>query len=91
MGSEMCIRDRVMASGKKIFDEDTDDFIPPLDCFVGDKKFLLPIIPPYRLAVGGSLPSKKGNHNTDAVILKAGDLRDSATMRHFTKQGILYG
>ena len=81
----------IMASGKKIYDEDTGDFVSPLECIVGDKKFLLPVIPPYRLAVGGSLPSKKGNHNTDAVILKAGDLRDSATMRHFTKQGILYG
>ena len=81
----------VMASGKKIYDEDTNDFIPPLDCIVGDKNFLLPVIPPYRLAVGGSLLSKKGNHNTDAVILKSGDLRDSATMRHFSKQGILYG
>ena len=80
-----------MASGKKIYDEDTGDFVSPLECIVGDKKFLLPVIPPYRLAVGGSLPSKKGNHNTDAVILKAGDLRDSATMRHFAKQGILYG
>jgi len=81
----------IMASGKKIYDEDTGDFVPPLECVVGDKKFLLPVIPPYRLAVGGSLPSKKGKHNTDTVILKAGDLRDSATMRHFTKQGILYG
>ena len=81
----------IMASGKKIYDEDTGDFVPPLECVVGDTKFLLPVIPPYRLAVGGSLPSKKGKHNTDAVILKAGDLRDSATMRHFTKQGILYG
>ena len=81
----------IMASGKKIYDEDTGDFVPPLECVVGDKKFLLPVIPPYRLAVGGSLPSKKGKHNTDAVILKAGDLRDSATMRHFTKQVILYG
>ena len=55
-----------------------------------EKKFLLPIIPPYRLAVGGSIPNKNGTHNTDAIILKAGDLRDSATMRHFEKQGILY-
>ena len=62
-----------MASGKKIYEEDTGDFVSPLECIVGDKKFLLPVIPPYRLAVGGSLPSKKGNHNTDAVILKAGD------------------
>ena len=51
---------------------------------------MLPVIPPYRLAVGGSIPNKKGTHNTDSVILKAGDLRDSATMRHFEKQGILY-
>jgi len=80
----------VMASGKKIFDEDKGDFIAPLECVVGEKKFLLPVIPPYRLAVGGSIPSKTGNHNTDAVILKAGDLRDSATMKHFSKQGILY-
>ena len=80
----------VMASGKKIFDEDKGDFISPLKCVVGDKKFLLPVIPPYRLAVGGSIPSKIGSHNTDAVILKAGDLRDSSTMKHFSKQGILY-
>ena len=81
----------IMASGKKIYDEDTSEFVPPIECLVGEEKFLLPVIPPYRLAVGGSLPSKNGKHNTDAVILKAGDLRDSATMRHFTKQGILYG
>lgn len=80
----------VMASGKKIFDEDKGDFIAPFECVVGEKKFLLPVIPPYRLAVGGSIPSKMGNHNTDAVILKAGDLRDSTTMKHFSKQGILY-
>ena len=80
----------VMASGKKIFDEDKGDFVAPVECLVGDKKFLLPVIPPYRLAVGGSIPSKYGNHNTDAVILKQGDLRDSSTMKHFSKQGILY-
>ena len=80
----------IMASGKKIYDEDTNDFVAPMECAVGEKKFLLPVIPPYRLAVGGSIPNKKGTHNTDAVILKAGDLRDSATMRHFEKQGILY-
>ena len=80
----------IMASGKKIFDEEIGDIIPPLECVVEDKKFLLPVIPPYRLAVGGSIRSKSGTHNTDAVIVKAGDLRDSATMQHFTKQGILY-
>ncbi len=80
----------VMASGKKIFDEDSGDVVPPLECKVGEQTFLLPVIPPYRLAVGGSLPARQGPHNTDAVILKAGDLRDSATMRHFRKQGILY-
>ena len=79
-----------MASGKKIYDEDTNDFVAPMECAVGEKKFLLPVITPYRLAVGGSIPNKKGTHNTDAVILKAGDVRDSATMRHFEKQGILY-
>ena len=80
----------VMASGKKIYDENTEEIVPPFECHVGDQKFLLPVIPPYRLAVGGSLPSNKGTHNTDAIILKSGDLRDSATMRHFSKQGILY-
>ena len=85
MGSEMCIRDR-----KKIYDEDTGDLVSPMECKVGDQTFLLPVIPPYRLAVGGSLPSDKGKHHTDAVILKSGDLRDSVTMRHFAKQGILY-
>jgi len=80
----------VMASGKKIYDEDTGDLVSPMECKVGDQTFLLPVIPPYRLAVGGSLPSDKGKHHTDAVILKSGDLRDSVTMRHFAKQGILY-
>ncbi|MBG56479.1 MAG: hypothetical protein CL935_05085 [Deltaproteobacteria bacterium] len=80
----------IMASGKKIYDEDTKDFVAPMECVVGEKLFLLPVIPPYRLAVGGSIPNKNGTHNTDAIILKAGDLRDSATMRHFEKQGILY-
>ena len=80
----------VMASGKKIYDEDTGDLVPPMECKVGEQNFLLPVIPPYRLAVGGSLPSGKGKHNTDAIILKSGDLRDSSTMRHFAKQGILY-
>ncbi len=80
----------VMASGKKIYDEDTGDLVSPMECKVGDQTFLLPVIPPYRLAVGGSLPSDKGKHYTDAVILKSGDLRDSMTMRHFAKQGILY-
>ncbi|MGA1598446.1 MAG: DUF2322 family protein [bacterium] len=81
----------VMASGKRIYDEDTGELVQPLECVVGDETFLVPVIPPYRLAVGGSLPSKRGNHHTDAIILKAGDLRDSATLRHFRKQGILYG
>lgn len=81
----------VMASGKRIFDEDTGESVPPLECAVGEETFLVPVIPPYRLAVGGSLPSKKGSHHTDAIILKSGDLRDSATMRHFQRQGILYG
>ena len=80
----------VMAAGKKIYDEDTGDLVPPMECKVGEQNFLLPMIPPYRLAVGGSLPSGKGKHNTDAIILKSGDLRDSSTMRHFAKQGILY-
>ncbi len=81
----------VMASGKRIFDEDTGELVTPLECVVGDETFLIPVIPPYRLAVGGTLPSKTGSHHTDAIILKSGDLRDSATLRHFKKQGILYG
>lgn len=80
----------VMASGKKIFDEDTGEVVPPLECKVGEKVFQLPRIPAYRLAVGGSLRGKSDQYFTDAVILKAGDLRDRDTLRHFEKQGILY-
>ena len=80
----------VMASGKKIIDEETGEVVPPLECRVGSETFLLPVIPPYRLAVGGSLLSSKGRIATDAVILKPGDLRESATLKHFRKQGILY-
>jgi 2,3,4,5-tetrahydropyridine-2,6-dicarboxylate N-succinyltransferase len=80
----------IMASGKKIVDEDTGEVLPPLECRVGNDTFLLPVIPPYRLAVGGSLLSKNGRIATDAIVLKPGDLRDSATMNHFKKQGILY-
>ncbi|MBF0350806.1 MAG: DUF2322 family protein [SAR324 cluster bacterium] len=80
----------VMASGKKILDQDTGKIVPPYPCVVGDKTFLLPVIPPYRLAVGGVMMSEDGKWGTDAVILKPGDLRDSTTIRHFEKQGILY-
>ncbi|MBF0237319.1 MAG: hypothetical protein HQM12_06410, partial [SAR324 cluster bacterium] len=36
----------VMASGKKILDQDTGKIVPPYPCVVGDKTFLLPVIPP---------------------------------------------
>ena len=81
----------VMASGKKIFDEASGDLVPPLECTIGEKTFLLPLIPPHRLAVGGSLVGEKGRFTTDAIILKPGDLRDTSTLKHFEKQGILYG
>lgn len=85
----------VMASGKKIFDEATGELVPPLECVIGEQTFLLPIVPAYRLAVGGSLLSENGNaqkrrFSTDSIILKPGDLRDSTTLKHFEKQGILY-
>ncbi|MCZ6627832.1 MAG: hypothetical protein O7E56_06330 [SAR324 cluster bacterium] len=80
----------VMASGKKIYDEDTNEQVPPLETTVGDSTYLLPIIPPNRLAVGGSLLSSNGQFATDAIILKPGDLRDRDTLRHFERQGILY-
>lgn len=80
----------VMASGKKIFDEATGSLISPLECKVGEQTFLLPVIPPYRLAVGGSLSSENGRFATDAIILKPGDLRDTSTLQHFEKQGMLY-
>lgn len=79
-----------MASGKKIFDEGTGEVVPPLPLTVGEKTFQLPVIPPYRLAVGGSMISSNGKTATDAIILKAGDLRDRGTQKHFEKQGILY-
>lgn len=80
----------VMASGKKIYDESTGEIVPPLECQVGEQTFLLPVVPAYRLAVGGSLLSENGNFATDAVILKPGDLRDTQTLQHFEKQGMLY-
>ncbi len=80
----------IMASGKKIYDSETGELVPPLESKIGDKTFLLPVIPAYRLAVGGSLLSENGKFSTDAIILKPGDLRDSTTLKHFEKQGILY-
>lgn len=80
----------VMASGKKIYDEAIDEIVPPLEMKVGETTYQIPVIPPYRLAVGGSLLSDNGRIATDAVILKPGDLRDTDTLRHFEKQGILY-
>ena len=77
----------IMASGKKIFDEDTNDFVAPLECVVGEK--VLPLL--FLLLTGlqseVQYPIKK-EHTTRCRNLKA-DLRDSATMRHFEKQGIL--
>jgi len=80
----------VMASGKKIFDEENGKALPPLEVKIGQTTYLIPVIPPYRLAVGGSLISESARFATDAIILKPGDLRDRATLRHFEKQGILY-
>lgn len=80
----------VMASGKKIFDEATGELVPTLPLKVDGTVFQIPVIPPYRLAVGGSLISESGGFATDAIILKPGDLRDTDTLKHFEKQGILY-
>jgi 2,3,4,5-tetrahydropyridine-2-carboxylate N-succinyltransferase len=80
----------VMASGKKIYDEETGQAVPPIEIKLGQTTYLVPVIPPYRLAVGGSLIAEGGRFATDAVILKPGDLRDRATLKHFEKQGILY-
>lgn len=80
----------VMASGKKIYDEGNGEIVPPLKVVVGDTTYLLPVIPPHRLAVGGSLMSENGKFATDAIILKPGDLRDTETLRHFEQQGVLY-
>ncbi len=81
----------VMASGKKVIDEETGTAIEPLSIQVGEKQFLVPVIPPYRLAVNGSVVHSNGKTTTDAVILKPGDLRNLETLRHFEKQGVLYG
>ena len=81
----------VMASGKKIYDEEKDEIVPPKEIRVGDTVYQIPVIPPYRLAVGGALMSDSGRFTTDAIILKPGDLRDSSTLKHFQKQGVLYG
>ncbi|MGK5091616.1 DUF2322 family protein [Deltaproteobacteria bacterium TL4] len=81
----------VMASGKKVYDSGTHELIPPYRCKVGEDTFLLPVIPSYRLAVGGTILSEAGKISTDAIILKPGDLRDKTTLKHFKQQGILYG
>jgi 2,3,4,5-tetrahydropyridine-2,6-dicarboxylate N-succinyltransferase len=80
----------VMASGKRVFDEGTGKVIPNLELTVAGVTYQIPVIPPYRLAVGGSLLTEGGRTATDAVILKPGDLRDRDTLKHFEKQGILY-
>jgi 2,3,4,5-tetrahydropyridine-2-carboxylate N-succinyltransferase len=80
----------VMASGKKIFDEETGQIVPALEIQVAGTPYQVPVIPPYRLAVGGSLIAESGRFATDAIILKPGDLRDRATLKHFEKQGVLY-
>ena len=80
----------VMASGKKVYDEGTGEVLAPLPVTVGETTYLLPVIPAYRLAVGGSLISADGGLATDAIILKAGDLRDRDTLKHFEQQGVLY-
>ena len=80
----------VMASGKKVFDEAANDLVPPVECTVGNSTFLLPVIPSYRLAVGGSIFSSNSQIGTDAIILKPGDLRDTGTLENFKRQGILY-
>lgn len=80
----------VMASGKKIVDEASGEVVPPLAMTVGETTFQVPVIPPYRLAVGGAIISENGKLATDAIILKPGDLRDRETMKHFERQGILY-
>jgi 2,3,4,5-tetrahydropyridine-2-carboxylate N-succinyltransferase len=80
----------VMASGKRVYDEGTGKVIPNLELTVAGVTYQIPVIPPYRLAVGGSLLTEGGRTATDAVILKPGDLRDRDTLKHFEKQGILY-
>ncbi|MDH4248800.1 MAG: hypothetical protein OEW39_13405 [Deltaproteobacteria bacterium] len=80
----------VMAGGKKIYDEDTGKVVPPLELQVGETVYQIPVIPPYRLAVGGALLSENSRVATDAIILKPGDLRDRDTLKHFERQGILY-
>ena len=80
----------VMASGKRIFDEGTGQVVPNRELTVAGVTYQIPVIPPYRLAVGGAILSDSGRTTTDAVILKPGDLRDRDTLKHFEKQGILY-
>ncbi|HKI98927.1 MAG TPA: hypothetical protein VKB51_10675 [bacterium] len=80
----------VMASGKRVFDEATGEMVPPQTLQVAGTVYQIPVIPPYRLAVGGSLLAESGRFATDAVILKPGDLRDTDTLKHFERQGILY-
>ncbi len=80
----------VMASGKKIYDEATGEIVPSGTLKVGQTVYQIPVIPPHRLAVGGSLIATNGKFATDAIILKPGDLRDTDTLKSFEKQGILY-
>jgi 2,3,4,5-tetrahydropyridine-2,6-dicarboxylate N-succinyltransferase len=80
----------VMAAGKRIYDEATGQLVPALSLEVAGRTYQIPVIPPYRLAVGGSLIAESGRFATDAVILKPGDLRDTDTLKHFERQGVLY-
>ncbi len=81
----------VMALGKKIYDEASGQVLPPLLLEVNGVEYQIPVIPAWRLAVGGTLVSPDGKSATDAVILKAGDVRERGTLRHFKRQRLMYG
>lgn len=80
----------VMASGKRIYDEESGRILAPLEVRVGDKTYLVPEIPSYRLAVGGALMHPAGKSATSAILLKPGDLRERNTLQNFVRQGLLY-
>ena len=59
----------VMASGKRIYDERTGDFIDPLYVQTAEGVKAIPFIPPNRVAVGGTYTPEGSRIGKDVVVL----------------------
>ncbi len=78
----------VMASGKKIFDLRTGAEVEPRYMAVGDTFFEIPVIPKYRVAVGG-VYSKTNNIGVDCIVLLEKDARETS-LAQLPKNAELY-